>query len=802
MSSSADFDALLTGFRAAGLRVGVSETLYANYLMSRLAASPRTLQHALRALIIKSDQEQEVFDRVFDEWTSNLSDHRQPQSDHVTREAKHAVRASVKPALMIRSDSSSRLSHSTALIFWTCGPPLLLFLVIGFVSASGWSPFHAPKMATELGLPAEKLISLQPQLFDARPPMPLKLIHGLLVAAVFMLLGGFLFLGLRRRRYLPLSAPLPTRPGATRLYPEVQPTHTGLSFRLLDAAAQDALAFGVGQFVSEQPTHRLDVARCVLATAGAGGVPSLHFLRARQNREVFLWLDLSMSATDPAAYGYLSRLADEAEETLRRSGLPVERATFWGIPDRLELAVSNSCTPSDITQADLDERREHAIVAILTDGRKLQSALHSEERCSGARTCLRALSHWPRLAFVDSAAAPTLRALLHPFEIPVISPTALPAFFCSQPDLIASRARVASRPSAVLAWAATLALAPEPVSEDMANAVRKQLGLDARPEALTLVRRRASCQTGPLVFPLAERARLLAWLLHRETIPGGSLRDLPTRLQGSLLGRALAMWRDRIKQEFDRRGRADKHTPFYGTLGEQHLYLQQSLLDLWDCPEAGAEAIYRLYHGVFREDIRVRLAAFVPQECEQTADRILLPWRLSSLPPLSQQLLLEMGFGGDMLAFSAVPLRRPGRVLLAWAGCAGLVLASLLWAWIGEQEWAELAANVQIFRVSTDRSKQWDIYASISSIGSLDADKRLGIVRCLRLIAPKSPGEAVLNNINGILAVDKERTSTEIGTSADFRDCLKIELSGKLEARRVHIMIGYGTRDSQWQQLL
>lgn len=71
---------------------------------------------------------------------------------------------------------------------------------------------------------------------------------------------------------------------------------------------------------------------------------------------------------------------------------------------------------------------------------------------------------------------------------------------------------------------------------------------------------------------------------------------------------------------------------------------------------------------------------------------VVFPWRLAELPPLSRLSLLSMGLGGGRLRLGrAATPRRPGRLLLAWAGCAGLLVigaaiaGQALWQWRARQ---------------------------------------------------------------------------------------------------------------------
>ena len=77
MITRSDVGSLLLALRSAGLRIGVHETLTTEFLLGRLAQRPAPLAAALRALLVKSDQERESFDRVFADWSSALQEREQ-----------------------------------------------------------------------------------------------------------------------------------------------------------------------------------------------------------------------------------------------------------------------------------------------------------------------------------------------------------------------------------------------------------------------------------------------------------------------------------------------------------------------------------------------------------------------------------------------------------------------------------------------------------------------------------------------------------------------------------------------------
>ena len=59
--------------------------------------------------------------------------------------------------------------------------------------------------------------------------------------------------------------------------------------------------------------------------------------------------------------GVLRRLARELSVTLRRGGLPVEEALYWGLPDRLSRLLESGHLAEHFAPSEVDERREAAL---------------------------------------------------------------------------------------------------------------------------------------------------------------------------------------------------------------------------------------------------------------------------------------------------------------------------------------------------------------------------------------------------------------------------------------------------------
>ena len=71
--------------------------------------------------------------------------------------------------------------------------------------------------------------------------------------------------------------------------------------------------------------------------------------------------------------------------------------------------------------------------------------------------------------------------------------------------------------------------------------------------------------------------------------------------------------------------------------------------------------------------------------------------------------------------------------------------------------------------------------------GSLPAGAKEPILGCIRMIRPATPFRVVLENINGMLYVSERSPQNELRQSTDFRNCLKTEFHGKIEAKELSL---------------
>ncbi len=673
-------DTLLQALRQAGLHVGVTEMLRLQQVCARQperlpgddAAAQRRFKALLRAIIVKSQDEQPTFERVCDAWLQRADQDMQRLSEPPPA-----------PVSTPKRDQSTPGRWQAQRVVRALAGVALVLLVIGVYWAN--PPDHKPPV-----LPAPAPIASPPPTRDAAladtgthprqrsftnhvpqlrivAAQPLSRLWLLGLSGCGLLTAMGVWSHLRRRRFVPAPAPPPTRQGPPRVF-LTPPTFKEPQF--LDTRQQETLVWGITRFIADAPTPRLDLAATVHATARAGGLPTLRYQPATYQREVWLWVD------DTAEDSAMTRLADEVEATLLAHGLVVERAVFRGLPERLRTATGEVLTPRD-----LDERRAAVLVAVLTDGRVLSRLYSADNWRVRIEALCRDLSHWPHLAFVDwSAGASGLAAVLARHALPCIAPAALASFLGGEttprptPDL---------QGDATL-WAAACALAPSSVDSATALTLLQHLQSHSRltisPWALRALHTEAPGPAGRLQWPPQLRAARLNWL-----------RDVEATSGQSVLHTALAFWDSHLQQERQRREANEAVTAWHGTPAKQHLRMEGQLLRLWYAPEEAIPALYALWQGRLRDVIQQHVSQYAPgpplsqpPPSERpgpppSAALIHLPWTWEARSATEQAMLQAMGLGGDV---PVTRLRRPGRFWLGLGACTGLAIGAALALWL------------------------------------------------------------------------------------------------------------------------
>ena len=652
-ASSTAFSELLRHLEARGLRVGVTEVLRAQAVLSNFERpDPKTFENVVVALFAKRPDDVAVVRQVVQAWLARGA-LLVPGDD----EGPKPLIGPFEPRVV--RGGGRRWLYSMAAILFVVGA--------GLVTKNLFEIRPSPPKATDGGAasaPAQTATTPAPPP-DISPPAgmpstvqvwvagwiprrsPWAAAQPAAVTALFAsLLAGVLWRW-RLRRNDP-EPPPEVRAGGPTHYFLHAPKGGG---RLLGPDEEAQAAWSVGRYLSEDTTPNLDLDRTIAATAQAGGVPHLVFAQATKHHRVWLWLD---SATeDPTARA----LVDDLHRALTEAGLECDRAEFWGNPDILEPPDGLPTTP-----AAMEEGREGALVLVLTDGAELELALDRRDTAGPSKALLRELSSWPGLVFVDFGEGRVAR-LLASFDLQVLQPTEVIAYL-GQPE---SPRRVAP-PGAddLVAWCAAAALNPGPQDDASLLALRSALGLRVSSWHLGSVRAEARVGGENFRWPTPVRQALLRWLVTAED----------PRKDDGLLRRAAKIWCERLDEEAETRTQEESQHPWAETEAARRLELSRALVQLFVAPEPAIEALYRLHKGGLAGPIGRQAAWLHPRGVARLGpEQVLLPWSLHEVSADHQKWLDEMGFvpDGQLDGAERAP---PGRLWLALGLAVGLGVAS------------------------------------------------------------------------------------------------------------------------------
>ncbi len=667
------------------------------------------LRSILGAVLLKRNADRPAFDRVFDDW------YREMQSESTDsflltlkgkRTGKRTLASRTQKTRSTTTETSIRRRH------WLLGGAVAAMLLIGLAilfSPPQKIPTPGPKDGES---PATKTTELRPlpERTDYQTWMPEIQIEqvapdwtgwpALLLGLLALATTVGLWLKLSGRTWLPETRLGPPHPGGPPQHFLRVPDAS--AFALLDKTQEEGIVWGIGRFVAEEPTRRLDLPATVAATARKGGLPMLRFQHAVRHREIWLWTDST------AQNGQIEHLAAEVAKLLDAYGLHGERAQFRGIPDHLRTTDGQGFGPREV-----DERRDTALVTILTDGRMLTRHYHADPvRRVRIDALLRLLSHWQHLAWVDFGRGESgLPEILAAHGITVIPPEQLAEY-------IGSATRAAS-PTPLgredQLWAAVCALPPTPVEEADALALMRVLNLDTSPWALSALRAAAPGPGGRLQWTAERHARLLDWLSGLESAAPAAGRsrsnDEPAQETTTLLGAALAFWEERYDRTIGNDDAADRDTA-----ARRRLRAERELLRLWHDPGQAIEALYALAEGSTEKFIRDQVSGIRSVETRGRSPTggkpngrprpcIPMPWRWTALDPRERLMLQELGFGCGGLARER-PLR-PGRFWLGLGLCAGLAAGALIAA--GGKPWESAIGLPEVIHVGAESvdEKDW-----------------------------------------------------------------------------------------------
>ena len=681
-------DELLSALRADGLPIGPREVAR---LQRAFATAPRLdrerLREFLACLLAKTPAERALLERHFAVWCPDLP------AEWAAGASRPAAR--VAPAAPGRAESARHREpepFDPPPLPWQPPRWVLALGVITALLAAGVLAYLVLRPSAEIQIPpppppeAPVAIPEQPERDGlSANPAPQAWYWRAEIRAIVspdrlapeeLALGGvlaaLLALGLwwRYRRRHPAPAALPPTAGGPAWLP--LPAVHGSDTALLAPRERRGLVWNISRFAAEDQTRRLDEPATADATARAGGLAEPRWRRARFPREVWLWCD--EHCPDPA----LTALAEEIATSLTRAGLSVRRGAFAGSPHRVWWRRDDHFEPGR-----MEGHRQHALVALLTDGQGLDRALDAPLESGRTARLLRQLRLWPHLALVDFGPPGRLARRLRRFGLTVLAPQQLSTWLGgSEPARRAPQADVP--PGELRLWAAACCVGAEPLDVAAAQRLRVHLGLHLEPWAIRALADDAG--DSGLRWPEPRRRAHLTWLLG--TLPwdhdGRPDPDSPAV-------RAIRWWRERYRRAAGQRaGRESRLLPWRDTGARRRWALEDALLELLLAPELAVPRLRALAQADegLRTEIRDRLGAFraadAPWPVADGEERVVLRWRLAALPDRTQQALAWLGLGGLRPAHPGPALAAPPRLAVALGALSGIALAALLaalWRW-------------------------------------------------------------------------------------------------------------------------
>ena len=485
---------------------------------------------------------------------------------------------------------------------------------------------------------------------------------------VLLGLAALVTAGAMWRRYRQRLRPLPSLPPAYGhgWQPLLPPA--GHDSALIDAREQRQLVWNIEHFISDDPSRRLDLKRTVDATARSGGFVRMHFQPHVYNREVWFWLDRQLDRSTPRL------AAQQLSATLRAAGLEARQGWFTDLPERVDWPEQSGYRP-----VHEEGYGRQAFVAIFSDGEGLEHRLQHARHRVAAERLLRALSHWPRLRFVDcSGTHGRLQSLIAPYGLDAIALDELPNWLGGaawQPDVPVSRDDTAS--SEDRAWSAAVALGSAQADTVSANSLRLYLGLSASPWRVDEILARA--------LKPDERNWLVNWLLRCEPL-GVSHTPKP----GSLAWRALQWWQQRYADSArEMQERENRLLPWRDSLASRRWQLEQALLQLYQQPKAATRKLVQLANSGLDDEVRERLAGFAAAEHLEARlghERryIYLTRRLTDLPAGSRRDLHQLDFAKGLSPSQPATLKDAPRYALAVTALTMLALTAFA---VAAQRW-------------------------------------------------------------------------------------------------------------------
>jgi hypothetical protein len=313
-SPLADLGDLLAALRVNGVPVGPREV---DRLRQLFALQPELdrdgLKHLLRALLIKTPAQREVFEPLFAEW---CPEHDAEWPDEPVFGAPADVPPEpatplLPPPIEDKPDEPKSLWRSRllalaaallcGLLIWGVWPakPVVEQSPPPEVSTLPLPPKRSVKPNELHDRPVDKVWFWQATIDEKNIVTPWRLgPKELTVLGLAALVAAFAIWWRYRRRF-PTIVPISYRDVGRRRQPLPPPDRDDNALTTVRQRRQ--MVWRIDQFVSEDQTRGLDLPQTVDATAQSGGFIALHFKPAVYHREIWFWLDRQLDRETPQA---------------------------------------------------------------------------------------------------------------------------------------------------------------------------------------------------------------------------------------------------------------------------------------------------------------------------------------------------------------------------------------------------------------------------------------------------------------------------------------------------------------------
>jgi len=688
-----DLDLLLDEIRLRGISVGVMELQRLQTLFKHAPQLSRIeLSDLLCTVLAKNDNQQQTIERVFQRWVpfdSELAPELAPEKNLEKTQTRHTNKHNNKTSNKDRNKNSSASQKTKTkkplniVLIGLLGliSIALFVLLITFLNTEKQAANHSDSGAKtykpdsthykhEDNDPIKNDLNLQQTITIWTPQLTISSVNlwNRVLPPLALLLGaglGFIWLLQQALKRTRKREPDNIYMHDQRIRSYLPNLQHRLPYHLLNPQERREMGWGISHYISDQPLQQLDMARSV-AESAKRGLPSIHFKQAKYERQLWLWLDRHSQNPD------LLRLADEITKTLSAMNIEVQRAYFYGLPNRV---INNQAKV--IWSLNHQQPEHHPLLLVLMDINSLYH-LNENQRQLEPQT-FRQLSHWSHVAVVDcSNQAGQLHAQLKAYKLNSLLPQEVAHWLSKQGETSLKKLSMVCPLDELYRWACACALPQRPVTEAEIRALHEQLQLNCAWQYHKLSNYAQHSTQG---FNFKQR---------RPTL----LNDLA---KSPDLDKALQFWITRY-QEIDQilQEESKPQEPWLASLPQKQLHIDIALLQLWQKQtiDQASNTLFDLYQqDALKQDIKQKIQQLSCKGLEQSLSNnsnndsnnkiqnqnrcfIYLPHLWQNLNINTRQQLLAIGFAGKFKYFAAKWDKLTATVL---GLLAGLTLLGFAW---------------------------------------------------------------------------------------------------------------------------